>query len=151
MSKSVKYSIVVAVYNRPEEMEELLHSLNNQSFKNFELIIVDDGSQILSREVYHSYKKKFQISYYFTENQGPAMARNFGVNKASGEWIIFFDSDKFLVFSRKIILVAFDTICALLAYYFFKHRNNKQASKLILQVLILYILYHKQIYFCYLL
>ena len=65
MSKSVKYSIVVSVYNRPEEMEELLHSLNNQSFKNFELIIVDDGSQISSREVYDSYKKKFQISYYF--------------------------------------------------------------------------------------
>ena len=61
MSKSVKYSIVVAVYNRPEEMEELLHSLNNQSFKNFELIIVDDGSQISSREVYDSYKKNFQI------------------------------------------------------------------------------------------
>ena len=93
MSKSIKYSIVVAVYNRPEEMEELLHSLNNQSYKNFELIIVDDGSQMSSREVYDFYKKKFQISYYFTDNQGPAMARNFGVNKASGEWIIFFDSD----------------------------------------------------------
>ena len=48
MSKSIKYSIVVAVYNRPEEMEELLHSLNNQLYKNFELIIVDDGSQMLS-------------------------------------------------------------------------------------------------------
>ena len=93
MSKSIKYSIVVAVYNRPEEMEELLHSLNNQLYKNFELIIVDDGSQMSSRDVYNFYKKKFQISYYFIDNQGPAMARNFGVNKASGEWIIFFDSD----------------------------------------------------------
>ena len=89
MSKSIKYSIVVAVYNRPEEMEELLYSLNNQSYKNFELIIVDDGSQMSSRDVYNFYKKKFQISYYFIDNQGPAMARNFGVNKASGEWIIF--------------------------------------------------------------
>ena len=66
MSKSIKYSIVVAVYNRPEEMEELLCSLNNLSYKNFELIIVDDGSQMSSRDVYNFYKKKFQISYYFS-------------------------------------------------------------------------------------
>jgi glycosyltransferase involved in cell wall biosynthesis len=93
MSKIIKYSIVVAVYNRPEEMEELLHSIKNQSFRNFELIIIDDGSQMSSRNVFEKYNKELNISYFFIENKGPALARNFGVDKAIGEWIIFLDSD----------------------------------------------------------
>tara|TARA_B100001564_G_scaffold77955_1_gene62396 strand:+ start:6251 stop:7216 length:966 start_codon:yes stop_codon:yes gene_type:complete len=93
MKNKIKYSIVVAVYNRPEEMEELLYSIKNQSFRNFELIIVDDGSQMSSREVFEKYNKELNISYFFIENKGPALARNFGVFKAIGEWIIFFDSD----------------------------------------------------------
>ncbi len=93
MSKKIKYSIVVAVYNRPEEMEELLSSIKNQSFRNIELIIVDDGSNMSSRKVFEKYKKELNISYFFIENKGPALARNFGVRKALGEWIIFFDSD----------------------------------------------------------
>ena len=51
-------------------------------------------------------------------------------------WIIFFDSDGFLLLSRKLILFSFDFICSLLAYYFFKHRNNNEASKFIFQILI---------------
>lgn len=93
MSKIIKYSIVVAVYNRPEEMEELLYSIKNQSFRNFELIIVDDGSHMSSRNVFEKYNKELNISYFFIENKGPALARNFGVGKAIGEWIIFLDSD----------------------------------------------------------
>ncbi|RPG64236.1 MAG: glycosyltransferase [Flammeovirgaceae bacterium TMED290] len=93
MSNKVKYSIIVPVYNRPEELKELILSISKQSFKNLEVIIVDDGSQISSREIFQNFKKKLDISYFFTENQGPALARNFGVKNANGEWIIFFDSD----------------------------------------------------------
>ena len=93
MSKKIKFSIVVAVYNRPYEMIDLLESLKIQTFNNFELIIVDDGSDISSREVFQKYRQIFNISYFYTENNGPALARNFGVEKTNGEWIIFFDSD----------------------------------------------------------
>ena len=93
MSKKVKYSVVVAVYNRPEEMNELLESIVQQEFKNLEIIIVDDGSDKSSREVSQKFRDQLNISYFFLENQGPALARNFGVTKSLGEWIIFFDSD----------------------------------------------------------
>ena len=93
MPKKVKYSLVVAVYNRPEEMNELLQSIADQEYRDFEIIIVDDGSDISSREVFQKYKSKLNLSYFFTDNQGPALARNFGVKKSEGEWIIFFDSD----------------------------------------------------------
>ena len=93
MSKKVKYSLVVAVYNRPEEMNELLDSIIQQKFKNLEIIIVDDGSDKSSREVFQKFRDQLNISYFFIENQGPALARNYGVTKSVGEWIIFFDSD----------------------------------------------------------
>tara|TARA_B100001989_G_scaffold244845_1_gene214027 strand:- start:1332 stop:2294 length:963 start_codon:yes stop_codon:yes gene_type:complete len=93
MSNKVKYSIIVPVYNRPEEINQLILSISNQSFKNLEVIIVDDGSQISSRGIFQNFRKKLNISYFFIENQGPALARNFGVKNAKGEWLIFFDSD----------------------------------------------------------
>ena len=93
MSKKVKYSVVVAVYNRPEEMIELLKSIADQTFRDFEIIIVDDGSDRSSRLAFQKYKSQLNLSYFFTENQGPALARNFGVKKSEGKWIIFFDSD----------------------------------------------------------
>ena len=93
MPKKNKFSIVVAVYNRPEEMYELLDSIVTQEFKDLEIIVVDDGSEKSSREVVDSFKKNIKIKYFFIENRGPALARNYGVNKSEGEWIIFFDSD----------------------------------------------------------
>ena len=93
MPKKNKFSIVVAVYNRPEEMYDLLDSIVNQEFKDLEIIVVDDGSEKSSREVVDSFKKNISIKYFFIENRGPALARNYGVNKSEGEWIIFFDSD----------------------------------------------------------
>ena len=93
MSKKVKYSVVVAVYNRPEEMIELLKSIADQTFRDLEIIIVDDGSDRSSRLAFQKYKSQLNLSYFFTENQGPALARNYRVKKSEGEWIIFFDSD----------------------------------------------------------
>ncbi len=93
MSKKTKYSIIIPVFNRKDELKELLESLYNQSYRDFEIIIVDDGSIEQSKKIYDLYKLKFQIQYYFIENSGPAKARNFGVTKSLGDWVIFFDSD----------------------------------------------------------
>lgn len=93
MSKKTKYSIIIPVFNRNDELIELLESLYNQSYRDFEIIIVDDGSVEPSKKVYDLFKLKFQIQYHFIENCGPAKARNFGVTKSFGDWIIFFDSD----------------------------------------------------------
>ena len=93
MPQKNKFSIVVAVYNRPGEMYELLDSIVNQEFKDLEIIVVDDGSDKPSRDIVDHFKKELKIKYFYIENRGPALARNFGVNKSVGEWIIFFDSD----------------------------------------------------------
>ena len=78
MPKKNKFSIVVAVYNRPEEMYELLDSIVNQEFKDLEIIVVDDGSEKSSREIVDTFKKNITIKYFFIKNRGPALA-NFGI------------------------------------------------------------------------
>jgi len=87
------YSIIVPVYNRPDEVEELLESLTKQSYKNFEVIIVEDGSQIPCHEVIEKYNERLPLHYFIKENEGPAMTRNFGYTKIHGDYCIFFDSD----------------------------------------------------------
>ncbi len=89
----MKFSIIIPVYNRPDEVEELLESLMVQSNKNFELIIVEDGSEIKCDEIVKRYQADFEINYFFKENGGPASARNFGMAKAKYDYFIFFDSD----------------------------------------------------------
>jgi len=89
----ISFSIIIPVYNRPDELEELLISLNNQTDKNFELIIVEDGSKKTAKDISMKFSKSLDIKYFFKENEGPAIARNYGVSKASGNYYIFFDSD----------------------------------------------------------
>ena len=74
-------------------MEELLQSLVEQNFLDFEVIVVEDGSSIPCKEVVDKYTPTLPIHYYLIENSGPAGARNFGLTNAQGEYIIFFDSD----------------------------------------------------------
>lgn len=89
----MKFSIIIPVYNRPDEVEELLDTLIVQSNKNFELIIVEDGSEIKCDEIIKNCKADFEINYFFKENGGPASARNYGMTKAKHDYFIFFDSD----------------------------------------------------------
>jgi glycosyltransferase involved in cell wall biosynthesis len=91
----LKFSIIIPVYNRPNEVEELLDTLIVQSNKNFELIIVEDGSEIKCNEIINNSSSKtgFEISYYYKENGGPASARNYGMAKAKYDYFVFFDSD----------------------------------------------------------
>ena len=89
----MKFSIIIPVYNRPDEVEELLDTLIVQSNKNFELIIVEDGSELKCDKIIQQCNADFEISYFFKENGGPASARNFGMAKAQYDYFIFFDSD----------------------------------------------------------
>lgn len=87
------FSIIIPVYNRPDEVDELLESLCRQSVDRFEVILVEDGSSHKSDVVAEKYRHKLNIIYFEKENSGPGLSRNAGAAKASNEWLIFFDSD----------------------------------------------------------
>lgn len=91
--KPVRYSIIVPVYNRPLELDELLESLTHQTFSDFEVLVVEDGSSERSDRVVEKYADKFHIQYFYKPNTGPGPSRNFGYSKARGEYFIVFDSD----------------------------------------------------------
>lgn len=89
----MKFSIIVPVYNRIDEVADLLESLAKQSVGNFELVLVEDGSTEPCRGVVERYKDVFPIQYYYKENEGRSIARNYGMERANGDYFIFFDSD----------------------------------------------------------
>lgn len=89
----MKYSIIVPVYNRPDEVDELLGSLADQTEKDFEVIIVEDGSSVTCEKVCNGYKATLDIHYFMKENSGPGQSRNYGVARAKGEYVIILDSD----------------------------------------------------------
>ena len=89
----MKYSVIVPVYNRPSECEELLESLTHQTGKDFEVIIVEDGSSVPCRDVVERYADKLAVHYYDKPNSGPGQTRNYGVERANGEYVIILDSD----------------------------------------------------------
>ena len=88
-----KYSIIIPVYNRPKEVQELLESLSRQSYRDFEVVIVEDGSSEPCEEVLRPFAEAMDIRYFFKDNSGPGLSRNFGMDQARGEWLLFFDSD----------------------------------------------------------
>ena len=87
------YSIIIPVYNRPDEVQELLESLCKQTFRNFEVIIVEDGSSKKCDDVVESFQEELDILYFFKENSGQGFSRNFGFERAKGDYFIVFDSD----------------------------------------------------------
>lgn len=89
----MKYSIIVPVFNRPDEVDELLDSLTRQTLKDFEAVIVEDGSQRDCREVTERYADRLDIHYYVKQNSGPGQSRNYGAERARGEYLIVLDSD----------------------------------------------------------
>lgn len=88
-----KYSVIVPVYNRIDEVEDLLQSLTKQSFTDFETIIVEDGSTMPCEDTVKKFQEQIDVKYYFKENEGRSIARNHGIERASGDYFIFFDSD----------------------------------------------------------
>lgn len=93
-TKEISFSFIIPVYNRPNEIRELLESLSNQTFaKPFEIVIVEDGSQQTSEDIVRLYEEQLNISYLFKPNSGPGDSRNYGMRKAKGDYFILLDSD----------------------------------------------------------
>ena len=89
----MKYSIIVPVYNRPDEVDELLESLSNQTLQDFEVIIVEDGSIKTCKDVCDKYADILVLHYYAKENSGPGQSRNYGAERANGDYLLILDSD----------------------------------------------------------
>lgn len=91
------YSIIIPVYNRPQEMDELLASIVAQEYDGvFEVCIIEDGSTIKSKAVVEKYKSKLSIQFFDTQNTGPGASRNYGMKQATGNYFIILDSDVIL-------------------------------------------------------
>ena len=89
----MRYSIIVPVFNRPDEVDELLESLSNQTLKEFEVIIVEDGSVKTCKDVCDKYADILVLHYYFKENSGPGQSRNYGAERANRDYLLILDSD----------------------------------------------------------
>lgn len=87
------FSVIIPVYNRPDEVNELLESLSLQSCKDFDVVLVEDGSTIPCKDVADAYADRLDIHYFFKPNEGRSIARNFGMERAEGQYFVFFDSD----------------------------------------------------------
>lgn len=87
------FSIIVPLYNRPVEIKEMLSSLLDQTYKEFEVIIVEDGSKNKAEHIIDKFKDRLDIQYFFKENEGQGFARNYGFERAKGDFFIVFDSD----------------------------------------------------------
>jgi len=89
----MKFSVIIPIYNRPDEIDELLDSLTRQTYTNFEVLIIEDGSTVKCEDVCNSYSDRLDVTYYYKENGGQGFARNYGFERASGDYFVVFDSD----------------------------------------------------------
>ena len=89
----MKYSFIIPVYNRPDEVDELLQSLTTQSLRDFEVIVVEDGSSRPCKEVCDKYADQLDLHYHSKKNSGPGQSRNYGAERSKGEYLIVLDSD----------------------------------------------------------
>ena len=91
---NLNFSFIIPVFNRPDEIKELLESLSKLQYnRTFEVVIVEDGSTLSSKDVIAAYNEKLRISYYQKKNSGPGDSRNFGMQNAKGNYFIILDSD----------------------------------------------------------
>lgn len=91
--KSIFFSVIIPVYNRPDELDELLHCLTLQDYPNYEIVIVEDGSKLDSKPIIEKYHHKLSIQYFVKENEGQGFARNDAFRLAKGDFFIILDSD----------------------------------------------------------
>ena len=89
----MKYSFIIPVFNRPDEVDELLESLTHQTLRDFEVVVVEDGSDVPCRDVVERYADRLQVHYYVKPNSGPGQTRNYGVERAEGDYVLILDSD----------------------------------------------------------
>ncbi len=89
----MRFSIIIPVYNRPQEVDELLESLCAQTLKDFEVVVVEDGSKEKCDLVCEKYMDRLNLNYYFKTNSGPGPSRNYGAEHSHGDYLIILDSD----------------------------------------------------------
>ena len=87
------FSVIVPVYNRRDEVEDLLKSLTQQTDKDFEIILVEDGSTEPCQDIALRYASELDLRYFYKANEGRSIARNYGLEHATGQYFVFFDSD----------------------------------------------------------
>lgn len=87
------YSIIIPVYNRPDELADLLESLQKQTYADFEVVVVEDGSTLSSGDVVRKYQGALNLRYYKIPNSGPGKARNYGAERSEGDYLLILDSD----------------------------------------------------------
>jgi glycosyltransferase involved in cell wall biosynthesis len=87
------FSIIIPLYNRPQEIKELLETLTEQTYKQFEVLIIEDGSVNDAAEIVKSFADKLDIRYFVKANEGQGFTRNFGFERAKGDYFVIFDSD----------------------------------------------------------
>ncbi|WP_128544278.1 glycosyltransferase [Larkinella soli] len=89
----MRYSVIIPVYNRPDELRELLDSLSRQTRKPDEILVIEDGSVERAESVVAAFRETFDIRYFFKPNSGQGFTRNYGFERASGDYFVIFDSD----------------------------------------------------------
>lgn len=87
------FSIIIPVYNRPDEIKELLQSLTKQTDKRFEVMVVEDGSTIKCEAICGQYAEELNLKYFYKENSGPGASRNYGAAHSAGDYLLILDSD----------------------------------------------------------
>ncbi|MBL4677234.1 MAG: glycosyltransferase [Mucilaginibacter sp.] len=87
------FSIIIPLYNRPQEIDELLDTLTRQTYKDFEVLVLEDGSVDKADEIVKKYTDKLDLRYYEKPNEGQGFTRNFGFERAKGDYFVIFDSD----------------------------------------------------------
>lgn len=90
------FSVIIPVYNRPQEVKELLESLFHQNYKDFEVIVVEDGSSVSCKEVVAEFSSSLDVQYYEKPNSGPGQSRDYGAERSKGDYLIILDSDVIL-------------------------------------------------------
>ena len=114
------FSIIIPLYNRPQEIKELLSTLCKQTYTQFEVLVIEDGSVNDAKAIVASFEDKLDVKYFYKENSGQGFSRNFGFERAKGDYFIIFDSD---------ILVPADYL-EIVKDYLFEHLIDAQKGNL---------------------
>lgn len=106
------FSIIIPLYNRPQEIDELLATLCQQTYTRFEVLVIEDGSVKDAQAIVASYANRLDVKYFVKPNSGQGFSRNFGFERAKGDYFIIFDSD---------ILVPNDYL-EIVSHYLYEHK-----------------------------
>ncbi|WP_199118012.1 glycosyltransferase family 2 protein [Pedobacter sp. ASV28] len=87
------FSIIIPLYNRPQEIKELLSTLCRQTYTQFEVLVIEDGSVNDAKDIVASFENELDVRYFYKENSGQGFSRNYGFERAKGDYFIIFDSD----------------------------------------------------------